>query len=105
MRWSVFSKTPVRRSSRKQKRASEPVSSNGLSLCSIHHRAFDNQLVGVSPDYQVHVSHRLLEDEDGPMLELLKRFHRQPLLVPKRRAARPDPERLAIRFERFRNAA
>lgn len=83
----------------------EPVISNGLSLCSIHHRAFDNQLVGVSPDYEVHVSRRLLEDEDGPMLELLKRFHQQPLLVPKRPSARPDPERLAIRFERFRSAA
>jgi len=83
----------------------EPVVSNGLSLCSIHHRAFDNELVGVSPDYEVHVSRQLLEDDDGPMLELLKRFHRKPLLVPKRRSARPDPERLAIRFERFRSAA
>jgi putative restriction endonuclease len=83
----------------------EPVVSNGLSLCSIHHRAFDNQLVGVSPDYEVHVSRRLLEDDDGPMLELLKQCHRQPLLVPKQRSARPDPERLAIRFEHFRSAA
>ena len=53
----------------------------------------------------MHVSRRLLEDEDGPMLELLKRFHRQPLLVPKQRSSRPDPERLAIRFEHFRSAA
>ena len=30
--------------------AGEPVISNGLSLCSIHHRAFDEDLVGVSPD-------------------------------------------------------
>jgi putative restriction endonuclease len=46
-------------------------------LCAIHHRAFDQNLVGVSPDYMVHVSRRLLEDEDGPMLELLKvRFGR-----------------------------
>src|SRR6266480_7831203 len=42
---------------------------NGLSLCSIHHRAFDQNLVGVSPDYSVQVSRRLLEDDDGPMLE------------------------------------
>ena len=83
----------------------EPVISNGLSLCSIHHRAFDNHLVGISPDYDVHVSRRLLEDDDGPMLDVLKRFHDQPLLVPRRRAARPDPERLAIRFELFRKAA
>jgi putative restriction endonuclease len=83
----------------------EPVISNGMSLCSIHHRAFDNHLVGISPDYEVHVSTRLLEDEDGPMLELLKGFHQRRLHVPERRSWRPDPERLAVRFERFRAAA
>jgi predicted restriction endonuclease len=34
----------------------EPLVSNGLSLCSIHHRAFDEDLVGISPDREVHVS-------------------------------------------------
>jgi putative restriction endonuclease len=53
----------------------EPAVTNGLSLCAIHHRAFDQNLVGVSPDYVVHVSRRLREDEDGPMLDLLKGFH------------------------------
>lgn len=74
---------------------------NGLSLCSIHHRAFDRDLVGVSTDYTVHVSRRLLEDEDGPMLELLKGSHKVGLHVPERTRDRPDPERLEIRFERF----
>ena len=82
----------------------EPVVSNGLSLCSIHHRTFDQDLVGVSPDYTVHVSKRLLDDEDGPMLELLKTFHGQPLVLPKRTAWRPDRERLAERFDRFLEA-
>ncbi len=63
----------------------EPTVRNGLSLCSIHHRAFDQNLVGVSPDYLVHVSRRLLEDEDGPMLELLKGFDKAQLHMPKRR--------------------
>jgi predicted restriction endonuclease len=83
----------------------EPVVSNGLSLCSIHHRAFDQDLVGVSPEYEVHVSRRLLEDEDGPMLDLLKAFHARPIELPARRAWRPDRERLAERFERFRAAS
>lgn len=74
---------------------------NGLSLCSIHHRAFDHDLVGVSPDYVVHVSERLLKDEDGPMLDLLKGFHETPLHLPQRRVDAPDPERLGKRFERF----
>jgi putative restriction endonuclease len=79
----------------------DPVVANGLSLCSIHHRAFDRDLVGVSPDYEVRVSPRLLEDEDGPMLELLKGFHGQALHVPRKATLRPDRERLAERFDRF----
>jgi putative restriction endonuclease len=79
----------------------EPTVSNGLSLCAIHHRAFDQNLVGVSPDYLVHVSRRLREDEDGPMLDLLKGFHEVPLLVPNRGADRPDRERLEARFGQF----
>lgn len=82
----------------------EPIVSNGLSLCSIHHRAFDQNLVGISPEYTVHVSQRLLEDEDGPMLELLKAFHARAIEVPARRAWQPDRERLAERFDRFRAA-
>ncbi|HET8528583.1 MAG TPA: HNH endonuclease [Gaiellaceae bacterium] len=79
----------------------EPIVPNGLSLCSIHHRAFDQNLVGVSPDYRVHVATQLLEEEDGPMLELLKGFHGQPIVVPATHAWRPDRDRLAERYERF----
>jgi putative restriction endonuclease len=83
----------------------QPVVPNGLSLCSIHHRTFDQNLVGVSPDYTVYVSKRLLEDDDGPMLELLKTFHAKQIVVPSRAALRPDRERLAERFERFAAAS
>ena len=79
----------------------EPVVTNGLSLCSIHHRAFDQDLVGVSPDYQVRVSRRLLDEEDGPMLDLLKGFHEHKIVLPIRPSWRPDPDRLAERFDRF----
>jgi putative restriction endonuclease len=79
----------------------EPLVSNGLSLCSIHHRAYDQNLVGVSPDYRVAVSRRLREDDDGPMLDLLKDFHGAPIAVPNRRTWKPDRERLALRYDRF----
>jgi putative restriction endonuclease len=79
----------------------EPVVSNGLALCSIHHRAYDQDLVGIDPDYTVNVSRRLLEDEDGPMLDLLKGFHGAMIHLPERETWRPDPTRLAERFERF----
>jgi putative restriction endonuclease len=79
----------------------DAVVANGISLCSIHHRAFDQDLVGVSPYYEVRVSARLLDDEDGPMLDLLKGFHGQAIHTPRSAAYRPDRERLAVRFERF----
>jgi putative restriction endonuclease len=82
----------------------EPLVSNGLSLCSIHHRAFDQNLVGVSPEFKVHVARGLLEDDDGPMLQLLKAFHTQPIELPSRRLWRPDRDRLSERFERFESA-
>ncbi len=81
--------------------AGEPTVTNGVSLCSIHHRAFDEDLIGVSPDYEVRVHPRLLEEEDGPMLDLLKRAHKTTIIVPRRSAWRPDRELLAERFERF----
>jgi putative restriction endonuclease len=82
----------------------EPAVTNGLSLCSIHHRAFDEDLVGVSPDYVVRVHPRLLDEDDGAMLDLLKRADRSPILVPRSPRSRPDRELLAVRFDRFRAA-
>jgi putative restriction endonuclease len=79
----------------------DPVVANGLSLCTIHHRAYDQDLVGIAPDHRVHVARRLLEDEDGPMLEVLKAAHGSRIEVPRAAGKRPDPERLALRFERF----
>jgi putative restriction endonuclease len=78
-----------------------PQISNGLSLCSIHHRAFDHNLVGVSPDYRVHISEHLLEDEDGPMLEVLKVADGSEIVVPRKKEWRPDPQLLAKRFASF----
>jgi putative restriction endonuclease len=82
-------------------RTGDPYITNGLSLCSIHHRAFDQDLVGIAADYKVHVSRRLLDDDDGPMLDLLKTFHAKPIELPAKQAWRPDRDRLALRFERF----
>jgi putative restriction endonuclease len=79
----------------------EPAVSNGVSLCSMHHRTFDQHLVGITPDYVVKVSGRLLDDDDGPMLTLLQGAHDQALLVPSSSGLRPDRDRLALRYERF----
>ncbi len=76
---------------------------NGIAMCAIHHRAFDDHLVGVTPGYRVEVSRRLLEVEDGPMLDVLKGSHQTTLLVPGSARNRPDRERLAARYATFRD--
>ena len=78
---------------------------NGLPLSKIHHAAFDADLIGIDPDYRVHVSGHLLEQRDGPMLEALKQLQGSVLHLPKRVGDRPDRDRLAVRFERFKAAA
>jgi putative restriction endonuclease len=82
------------------------VVSNGISLCAIHHLAYDRNLLGIAPDGVVHIAHRLLNEIDGPMLRVgLQGFHGAALDQPRRADERPDPERLDERFERFRQAA
>jgi putative restriction endonuclease len=82
-----------------------PVVPNGLPLSKIHHAAFDAHLIGIDPDYVIHVSERLLSQKDGPMLEALKSLDGGTLHVPMRSVDMPDRERLARRFEIFRAAA
>jgi putative restriction endonuclease len=83
----------------------DPVVPNGLSLCKIHHAAYDLDILGISPDYVVHVRRDILEEVDGPMLTHgLQGLDRGRLLLPGRHADRPDPERLDRRFERFLKA-
>lgn len=78
-----------------------PTVSNGLSLCSIHHRALDQNLIGVSPNYVVQVHPRMRDEEDGPMLAVLNEAHGAGIVVPRSVRARPNRELLAQRFERF----
>ena len=83
----------------------QPVVPNGLPLSKIHHAAFDAYLIGVDPDYRVHVSDRLLGQRDGKMLDALKLLDGGRIHLPSRPADFPDRDRLAQRFELFRKAA
>ena len=80
----------------------QPVITNGLPLSKIHHSAFDSNLIGINPDYRLHVSERLLSQNDGPMLESFKQLNGNKLRLPTRLIDYPDRERLALRFEEFR---
>jgi len=83
-----------------------PVVQNGLSLCKIHHAAYDTDLLGISPDYTVHISHRVLEEHDGPMLKHgLQELDGSHIVLPARAIDTPDRNRLAQRFERWRTAS
>ena len=83
----------------------QPVVPNGIPLSKIHHAAFDAHLIGIDPDYRLHVSERLLRWDDGPMLEALKRLNGGTIHLPDRVKDRPDRDRLALRFERFKAVA
>lgn len=75
---------------------------NGLALCKIHHAAFDSHLLGIDPDYKVHINERLLEEIDGPMLEHgLKEMHLTEITTPTQKSLKPDRDKLAHKFELF----
>ncbi|MCW2785547.1 MAG: hypothetical protein JWP74_2064 [Marmoricola sp.] len=80
----------------------DAVVSNGLSLCKIHHAAYDENLMGITPDCRVDINEDLLHEVDGPMLlHGLQEMHGRSLVVPEQRSQRPDPSRLDVRYERF----
>lgn len=81
----------------------QPVVQNGLPLSKIHHAAFDANLIGIDPDYRIHVSEALLSMNDGPMFEYgLKAMAGRLIKLPVRAQDYPDRDRLAERFLQFR---
>jgi len=78
---------------------------NGLSLCKIHHGAYDVGILGVDPDYQIHLRRDVLEEHDGPMLKHgFQEIHGRLIQLPRRPEHLPRREYLAERFARFRAA-
>jgi putative restriction endonuclease len=81
----------------------EPVISNGIALCKLHHAAFDRQFLAIRPDYIVEVRRDILEEQDGPMLlHGLKEMHERKITIPKSQHDRPSPLLLERRYERFK---
>lgn len=84
----------------------EPVVPNGLSLCKIHHAAYDVNILGVRPDHVVEVRRDILAEIDGPMLRHgLQEMHGVRIQAPSAVTEQPDRERLEWRYERFLAAA
>jgi putative restriction endonuclease len=83
----------------------EPIVPNGLSLCKLHHAAYDRHFLTVRPDHVIEVRKAILDEDDGPMLlHGLKGMHGQKIVLPHSRELYPDPERLERRYQAFRDA-
>jgi putative restriction endonuclease len=79
---------------------------NGLSLCKLHHAAYDANILGVTPEYRINVRGDILEEEDGPMLQHgLKGMHGNAILLPRRIDQRPDRNFLDERYQQFLKAS
>jgi putative restriction endonuclease len=75
---------------------------NGLSLCKLHHAAYDSFMIGVTPDYVIHIREDILEEEDGPVLQHgLKGLHNSRLILPSSKSHYPSRNALAWRYSRF----
>jgi putative restriction endonuclease len=80
----------------------EPTVSNGLSLCKIHHAAFDSNFIGVSPDFKIIVREDIRWERDGPMLKYgIQQLHDKRIILPRNRKLWPDQARLETRFKKF----
>jgi putative restriction endonuclease len=81
--------------------------SNGMSLCKIHHGAYDADIIGISPEYKIQVRESVLATFDGPTLQhSIKEMNGQELRqIPDEKINRPDRELLKERFEKFLEAS
>jgi putative restriction endonuclease len=78
---------------------------NGMALCKIHHAAYDSNVMGISPDFQVQVRRDIMLETDGPMLKNgIQAMHGTLISTPKLTQLKPDKDALAWRFERFLKA-
>lgn len=78
---------------------------NGLCLNTLMHKAYDENLIGISPDYEVFVSERFFcerqKDVDQRTVDYIRGFNHQKLTFPRR--FYPDRDMLSMHFERYRN--
>ena len=77
---------------------------NGLCLNVLFHKAYDEYLLCISPDYEVFISDRFwgerLKEVDPGTVNYIRSFDRQRLILPRRFS--PDREMLALHFEKYR---
>jgi putative restriction endonuclease len=76
--------------------------SDGIALTRLHHRAYDLNLLGISPDNKIYISDELKQGRDNKfMRDALLEFEGRKLVLPRSTVNRPDREKLAARFDMF----
>ena len=84
----------------------EPLVTNGLALCSLHHRAFDRWFVGLRPDFTIEVRPDILAEKDGPTLaHAIQGLHGVRISLPRKVSDTPDLDRVKHRYQMFREMA
>ena len=81
----------------------EPVVNNGISLCRLHHAAFDRYFLAVWPDHVIEIRSDILEESDGPTLwHAIQGLHGMPDILPNALQDRPSQEFLVRRYDQVR---
>lgn len=78
---------------------------NGIALSRVHHKAYDSNLIGIDPDYKLHVSDKLLAIDNDDFLQVaIKSFNGTFIALPHKKDCWPDKESIEWRFEGFKEA-
>lgn len=77
--------------------------SNGICLNILFHKAYDKNYIGITPDYQVVISDRLLDDtdENTTIRAFFNQYNNTTIRLPDR--FMPNKELLSIHYQRFIN--
>jgi putative restriction endonuclease len=84
----------------------QPIVTNGIAMCKIHHAAYDADIFGIDPTYKVGVRPDVMKELDGPTLRYtLQEINGSQIELPHRHSARPNPDLLEVRWQRFQQAS
>lgn len=78
---------------------------NGLCMDVFFHQAYDRNLIGISPDYEIFVSDHIMGqkpmDQEGKFGDYLMGLRGRKIILPRRFS--PNRDLLALHFERYRH--
>ncbi|MBE6253983.1 MAG: HNH endonuclease [Prevotella sp.] len=76
---------------------------NGLCLNVLFHKAYDENLIGISPDYEIFISDKffgkMYAEVDNSTMEYIQSFNGRKLILPRRFF--PDKDFLALHYEQY----